>query len=120
MRADIEELRRTFEAFKSTPFPSCAHVPLGSVSYEELDDAHAALMMYDAYIAGSLWCVTYGQAPSDPLKADHTLRTDLEKLVSEDSPSITTCAKVYLEYVDQIERLIGMANHFLGKFPSRS
>jgi hypothetical protein len=100
MKKNLEELKSCFERFKKISFP------------EDSDDSqssqlHAELIEYDGFIAGLISRVIDGEMISiKDFESGYELKSRLEKIANDKNAPGAKDAKIYLNYLEEIIKLI--------------
>ena len=109
MKHELEQLRVSFDEFLNIPFP-------GDSEHETLSDIHAGLAEYDGYIAGHISSIIAGaKVLPRELQIDNRLRERLYELAALEKGEVKLNAKTYLEYLDKLEELVGLARKVVKK-----
>ncbi len=116
MKRNSQDLELQWRQFYALPFPERERWEQYATRQEldELDDLHGSLAEYDGFIAGLISQAVSGATRlSHPLERDPDLRRRFERLVVEGSPAVAADARNYLEYLNQIDKLIDLTKAHL-------
>ena len=111
-----EQLAGAFEEFKRFPFP-----PSGG-GIEDLEDAHASLILYDGAVAGVVTSILDSPTPSRQheqqlmnLEGELELEMTLNKLVEKypDGQNVGRVARQYAGYLERIRKVLRAADSCL-------